>query len=56
MSEEDAKKIHSSFLRSISIIFAVVIGVFLTLSILAYLLVNYLQSSHGDHYFDVEPF
>ncbi len=53
---QDIKSIHSSFLKSISIIFTVVIAVFIMLSVLAYLLVMHLQSTHGDHYFDVEPF
>ncbi len=30
--------------------------VFIILSVLAYLVVVHLQSTHGDHYFDVEPF
>ncbi len=53
---QDISKIHSSFLKSISIIFTVVIVVFIILSVLAYLVVVHLQSTHGDHYFDVEPF
>ena len=33
-----------------------VIVVFIILSVLTYLVVVHLQSTHGDHYFDVEPF